>query len=656
MRNPIFFAITALSMLLATSPLSALPQLSASGTHIVDSAGNTVVLRGINLGGAFEVEPWMSALNLSSPPAGYPQIQDEVTLWSVLSQRFGAAQMQQLQQTWRSSWLTPADIANVAALGGNVVRIPFFYQLVQSDSNPGQLIPSGVALLDALVDACAQAGVYAILDLHGAPGGQSSNLTTGETNQNQLFASAAWQQQTVQLWSLLAAHYQNHPEVAGYDLINEPSGATPSGLISLYDSIYKAIRAVDPNHMIIMEDGYLGLSIFPTPAKMNWSNICYSLHLYHLTALTAAPFQNDINSIFPVYQAELAALNTPFYIGEFSTEGAALSRGTALGILPQYLSGLDATGWSWTPWTYKYFDATNGASKIWGVYVNSAPWNEPDPYNDSFSTLQQKFAAYNTANIGIQSDYSAVLKAGLTTLGSGPAPVISAIQNSGDFQPGTAAATWTTIYGSNLSQVTRSWQTSDFNGNLLPTSLNGVSVSINGVPAYVSYISSTQINVLAPDDGTVGAVTVQVTNSAGSASASVQKSAFSPAFFTFGSDYAAAEHANGTLIAPAGLIPGSVATPAAPGETIEVYGTGFGPTSPPWPTSELLTGPLSLANPVTLSVGGVVSNYIFEGLVGPGLYQFNVTIPPGTPNGDATLIATIQGQSAPPVKITVQQQ
>jgi uncharacterized protein (TIGR03437 family) len=55
-------------------------------------------------------------------------------------------------------------------------------------------------------------------------------------------------------------------------------------------------------------------------------------------------------------------------------------------------------------------------------------------------------------------------------------------------------------------------------------------------------------------------------------------------------------------------------------------------------------------------VGGVVSNYIFEGLVGPGLYPFNVTIPPGTPNGDATLIATIQGQSAPPVKITVQQQ
>jgi endoglucanase len=182
MRNPIFFATTVLSMLLATSPLSALPPLSASGAHIVDSAGNTVVLRGINLGGAFEIEPWMSALNLSSPVSGYPQIQDEASLWAVLSQRFGATQMQQLQQTWRSSWLTPADIGNVAALGGNVVRIPFFYQLLQSDSNPGQLTPSGLALLDALVDACAKAGVYAILDLHGAPGGQSSNLTTGEAN------------------------------------------------------------------------------------------------------------------------------------------------------------------------------------------------------------------------------------------------------------------------------------------------------------------------------------------------------------------------------------------------------------------------------------------------------------------------------------------
>src|ERR1700691_3790612 len=106
--------------LLPTS-LMGLPMLSTSGTNIVDSSGKVVVLRGVNLGGGFEVEPWMSAWNLSSPTAGAPVIQDEVTLWSVLATRFGTAQMQQLQQTWRSSWLTPSDIAQVAALGGNVV-------------------------------------------------------------------------------------------------------------------------------------------------------------------------------------------------------------------------------------------------------------------------------------------------------------------------------------------------------------------------------------------------------------------------------------------------------------------------------------------------------------------------------------------------------
>jgi endoglucanase len=152
----------------------------------------------------------MSSLKLSSPSPGMPMIQDEVTLWEVLTQRFGPQQTQELQQTWRSSWLSPTDIYALSGMGATVVRIPFFYQMLQDDSNPGQLIPAGTALLDSILEACAQAGVYAILDLHGAPGGQSTNLTTGQAGLNQLFTSARYQQQTVQLWGLIAAYYANH--------------------------------------------------------------------------------------------------------------------------------------------------------------------------------------------------------------------------------------------------------------------------------------------------------------------------------------------------------------------------------------------------------------------------------------------------------------
>src|ERR1041384_4327820 len=157
---------------------TALPWLSTSGMNIVDDSGKTVLLRGVNAGGSCLGEPWMSALNLGSAPSGFPQIQDEVTLWQVLNQRFGPGQTQQLQHTWRNAWFGPSDISILASLGVNVVRIGFFYQLLQDDSNPGSLKPEGLALLNSLLDACAQYGVYAILDLHGAPGGQSNNFTT----------------------------------------------------------------------------------------------------------------------------------------------------------------------------------------------------------------------------------------------------------------------------------------------------------------------------------------------------------------------------------------------------------------------------------------------------------------------------------------------
>ncbi len=649
-----FTLVCAIVVGMLPAPLAALPWLSTSGTDIVDSNGNTVVLRGINLGGAFEIEPWMSAMNLSTPPSGFPQIQDEVTLWSVLSQRFGSSQMQQLQQTWRTSWLTPADIAQVASMGGNVVRIPFFYQLVQDDSNPGQLIPGGVALLDALVAACAKYGVYAILDLHGAPGGQSSNFTTGQAGVDQLFSSSADQQQTIELWSLLAAHYQNHPEVAGFDLINEPTGATVPELIDLHNRIYQAIRAVDPKHIIIMEDGYLGASAFPVPSQMGWTNICYSFHIYHLTALSVDPFENDITTQFPMDETQQRSIGAPIYIGEFSTEGTFISRAAALSVLPAYLNGLNSTGWSWTPWSYKIFDPTSGTDKIWGIFTNDTPWNEANPYTDSFSVLQQKFSNYVTSNIQIQQDFNSALTAGLKGQAAGP-PSITGVVNGASFLPGTASAAWTTVTGTNLSQTTRSWQTSDFVGNQLPTQLDGVSVLIDGTPAYVSYISPSQINFLTPDDAALGTVSVVVKNSGGTASSNVQKEGFSPAFFTFPNNYVAAEHVDGTLLAPVGLFPGSAASPAKPGETVELYGTGFGPTNPPTPTGQLVAKPEPTANPITVSIGGVNCTVTFAGLIAPGLYQVNATVPANAPNGDAVLVATVQGQPSPNVKITIQQ-
>jgi len=247
-----------------------------------------------------------------------------------------------------------------------------------------------------------------------------------------------------------------------------------------------------------------------------------------------------------------------------------------------------------------------------------------------------------------------------TVQGTQPAPAITAVANGATFQPGFASATWVSIFGTNLSQITYTWQTGDYANGMLPTNLRGVAVTIDGVPAYIEYISPTQINLLAPDDTTTGPVQVQVsTAQQASNSFTAQKNQFSPAFFTIGSTaYIAAEHANYSYVGPVSLSsPGYSFTPAAPGETISLYGTGFGPTTPPTPSSQLVSAAATLANSVTITIGGVdvPPLSVLSALVAPGLYQFNVTVP-NLPNGDAPVVAKIGGVSSQSgVSITIQQ-
>ena len=244
-----------------------------------------------------------------------------------------------------------------------------------------------------------------------------------------------------------------------------------------------------------------------------------------------------------------------------------------------------------------------------------------------------------------------------------PAPAITAVANAAGYQTNFASATWVSIFGTNLSQITPSytWQGVDIvNGNL-PTTLQGVSVSINGIPAYIFFIGPTQINVLAPDDTTTGSVPVVVTV-AGQASNTfaAQKNQFSPAFFTWEDHtHVVAEHLpNYNLLGPPGLLSGATFTPATPGETVVLYGTGFGPTDPAAPTGQTVAGgePLVGTSTVTMTIGGIAVTPSFAGLSGSGLYQFNVTVPASLTTGDAALTATINGAATQTgVVLSVQQ-
>jgi uncharacterized protein (TIGR03437 family) len=242
------------------------------------------------------------------------------------------------------------------------------------------------------------------------------------------------------------------------------------------------------------------------------------------------------------------------------------------------------------------------------------------------------------------------------TLTVSPAVTVTAVVNAGSYQPGIASGAWISIFGANLSPSTYLWQASDIVNGALPTLLQGVSVTVNGLPAYVDYISPTQINALAPDDATLGPVPVQVTTAGQTSNAvTVQKGLFAPAFLTFDGTHVAALHADYSPIGAPNLLPGAVTTPAQPGEIILLYGVGFGPANPPQPSGQLVATASPLAYPVQIAIGGQPASVAYAGLVESGLYQFNVTVP-NLPNGDAAVAATISGVSTQTgVSLTVQQ-
>ena len=188
------------------------------------------------------------------------------------------------------------------------------------------------------------------------------------------------------------------------------------------------------------------------------------------------------------------------------------------------------------------------------------------------------------------------------TVGStlfGQAPTITGVSNNASGAPAIESGSWVSIYGTGLAATTRHWQASDFSGNNLPTTLDGVSVLIDGKKAAISYVSPGQLNVQAPTDTATGAVPVQVTNSFGTATGTATLQDYSPAFFTFQAKYAAAVHnTDGVYVAPAGNFGSAVASrPAQPGETLQIYATGLGPTTPAVPAGQLVGSAAPLVGP-----------------------------------------------------------
>ena len=192
----------------------------------------------------------------------------------------------------------------------------------------------------------------------------------------------------------------------------------------------------------------------------------------------------------------------------------------------------------------------------------------------------------------------------------------------------------------------------------MPTQLGGVSVTVNGKPAFIYYISANQVNVLTPLDNTTGPVEVVVTSDGvASAPFTANMRGGAPSFILVGSSkYIVATHADNSLIGPASLSsPGYVFTPAKRGETIVLYAFGFG-----LPATALSNGSASQSGvlPATpaIQIGGAQATVVFAGVISPGLYQINAVVPGGVSDGD-NVVSCAYGSFGTPAGdlLTIQQ-
>jgi len=282
------------------------------------------------------------------------------------------------------------------------------------------------------------------------------------------------------------------------------------------------------------------------------------------------------------------------------------------------------------------FNATTGALLGSLNDTNGTPIAIPGLWSLNFgggAQSEDSGTLYITAGIGGGPNNDPVESHGLlASIQAAPSFLISGIQNGASSIAGPIAPnTWVQIKGNGLSATTATGQATS---SSLATGVNGVVITVNGTAVPLNFVSNTQVNFLVPSEVPLGPAQIQITNNGLiSAALTVNVEPLAPGFFTLGTSpttgniYIAAEHANGTLIGPPSIIKG--ATPAEPGETIVLFATGFG--------SDLSSGGV-LVVPPTIAIDGFAADVNFAGVVGPGLYQFNLVVPTTITRGHDALV------------------
>ncbi len=309
--------------------------LSTKGKAIVNENQDTVLLRGMGLGG------WMVQEGYMLQTAGFANPQHEIR--AIIEQLIGEEDTELFYESWLSNHMRKTDVDSLKKWGFNSVRLPLHYNLftlpIEDEPVAGEMtwLTKGFELTDSLISWCKQNEMYVVLDLHAAPGGQGYDAAISDYDDTKpsLWESKANRDKMVALWKRLAERYADEEWVAGYDLLNEPNWDLPGGvaLRNLYEETTDSIRTVDPNHIIFIGGNWFNNDF--TGLTPPWDDqLVYSPHKYWSN--------NDVATMQWVIDLR-NEYNVPLYLGESGENSNVWFRDAI-----RLMEDLDI-GWAWWP-------------------------------------------------------------------------------------------------------------------------------------------------------------------------------------------------------------------------------------------------------------------------------------------------------------------
>ena len=317
--------------LLLTNYTLAIDFLKTSGDTIVNESNEKIILQGFGLGGWLVLEGYM--WNCYIEHASTSRMEDAIEYL------VGENKKRQFFDLYRKNYITEKDVKYISDNNFNALRVPLHYR----DFSPNfmEFSTEGFELLDSLVAWGNRYNVYLVLDMHAAPGAQNtSDFSDSEINgDSELFTSYTNQRWLASTWKHIANYYKSEPVIAGFDLLNEPARpGVATTLRNIYEQCIDSIRAVDQNHMVIIEGNWYGndhTGLFPPFDP----NIVYSFHHY-------VGGINDTMTMYNQYRNGIALqYNVPLWVGEFGENSNTWANG-----IREFFNRNDI-GWSW--WNFK---------------------------------------------------------------------------------------------------------------------------------------------------------------------------------------------------------------------------------------------------------------------------------------------------------------